>query len=137
MKLHHLPLIGLGLGVFLVGLSIVWPSLTRSAVRGEEEARQHGENAAQLHGLLDQRDPAASQGNEHAHSHAPASDQGGENGASAYQAAKEKHDQSQARLEKAQFLNSGIATWFRWFGVFLTLAGLAGYYFYSRFALGG
>jgi len=136
MKLHHLPMIGLGLGFFLVGLSLVWPSLARNAVRSEEEARENLENRARLHSLLEQRDPAANHGNPHAHSHAPATDQGSENGLSAYQAAKQKHEQSDARLQRALFFHSGIASWFRWVGVVLTLAGLAGYYFYSRFALG-
>jgi len=137
MKLHHLPLIGLALGVFLIGLSLVWPSLTRGTLRGEEEAHQHAENAAQVHALLHEREPALGGGHGDPQSHTPAAAGDGENGSAAYQAAKEKHDQSRARLERAQFVNSGVAVWFRWVGIVLTLAGLVGYHFYSRFALGG
>jgi len=119
MKIRHLPLIVLGVGIILVGLSLVWPRIIAGAVWSEPQASEHAEASAELHRLSHARAHAADHGAEHKEEHK----------AGPLAEARERYERSQTALQQAQAYRRGSTWLLRWAGGICTLLGAAGYFF--------
>lgn len=122
MKRAYLPLIAMGVGIFLIGLSSLWPSMTAKALWSEQQAREHSQAAAALHWL--------------AHAHADGRHGGGETNhhpkADSLRAARDRYERSKAMLERARSYPQRIATALKWTGVLCALLGIMGYFVAAR-----
>lgn len=122
MKLMHVPVGLVILGLLLMAISAVWPQLIQSE-RGlwtEQQALEHTQIAADLHRL------------EHEVMHADNSSHqasSGDNSTANYQQAKAHYQQSDAQLRNAQYWSQDVAEWIKWFGMACCLTGTIGYYF--------
>jgi len=118
MKIRHLPPILLGVGIILVGLSLVWPRIIGGAVWSEQQASEHAEASAELHRLS------------HAGSHAADRGTGGEeeHKAGSLAEARQRYERSQAALQQAQAYRRGSTWLLRWVGGICVLLGAAGYF---------
>jgi ABC-type transport system involved in cytochrome bd biosynthesis fused ATPase/permease subunit len=118
MKLSDLPLTALGVGIVLVVLSLIWPSIIGKAVWSEQQAREHATAAAELHRL--------------AHGHAHAADHAagveGEHNRGSLEEAKQRYERSQDMLQRAKTYRQGTARLLRWAGTACSLLGAAGYF---------
>jgi hypothetical protein len=117
VKLNHLPLIALGAGLLLVGLSLVWPRMIGSTVWTEEQARQFSEASANVHQAA------------HDHSHdagAAADDQKPQ--AQSLEEARRRFEQSRAQLDRAQSLRAGTARVLKWAGAVCVVLGAAAHF---------
>lgn len=117
MKLIHLPLVVVGIGIFLVVLSFVWPSIMGTkVVWSEDQARELSEASAEMHRLL------------HEHDHGTADGNPEEGEPDVLLAAKERYERSEAGLQRARSLQQGPAAVFKWTGIVLALLGAVGYF---------
>jgi len=118
MKIRHLPLIVLGLGIILVGLSVVWPRIIADAFWNDGQASEHAEASAELHHLSHARAHAADHGAEGKEEHK----------AGSLAEARERYERSQAALQQAQGYLRGSTWLLRWAGGICALLGAAGYF---------
>ncbi len=119
MKIIHLPLIALGLGILLMAFSFLWPRMIGGVVWSEQQASKHAETAAELHRLS------------HAHSHSADHGEGSEreHKARSLEEAKQRYEQSKAMLERARAYRRRTARLLKWAGAACSLLGGAGYLF--------
>lgn len=117
MKIIHLPLIAMGVGILLMAFSFVWPRMIGGVVWSEQQASEHAEAAAELHRL--------------AHARAHSADHGdgseGEHKARSLEEAKQRYEQSNAMLERARAYRRRTARLLKWAGAACALLGGAGY----------
>jgi len=116
MKIRHLPLIFLGVGIILVGLSLVWPRIIGGAVWSQRQASEHAEASAELHRLSHARAHAADHGAEGKEEHK----------AGSLAEARQRYQRSQAALQQAQAYRRGSTWLLRWVGGVCALLGAAG-----------
>ncbi len=125
------------LGLALLVLSFIWPSLVMRSAWTEEQAIEHATAAAEMHRLVHEQEPAGA----HAHAgHAPTRPAGAAgqaelpHGPEALQAAKMRYEKSAAALKRAQAYYSGTAVWLKWIGIMLIFIGGGGYVLVVRAA---
>lgn len=113
MKMIHLPLIPLAIGLVLIVLSLAWPSAVGSSGWSEEEAREWSAASAEMHSLL------------HNHGHAPgeAEATSRDHESPALKAARERYAKADAGLQKARSFRFGVAAVLKWSGIVLLVAG--------------
>jgi hypothetical protein len=118
MKVRCLPLIVLGVGVILVGLSLVWTRVIAEVVWNDEQASELAQASAELHRL--------------SHARAHARDHGArdkdEHQAGSLEQARERFERSQAALQQAQAYRWGSTWLLRGAGGLCAILGAAGYF---------
>ncbi|MHC4179663.1 MAG: hypothetical protein ACYSWU_19295, partial [Planctomycetota bacterium] len=126
MKIAHLALVSLGVGILLIALSFFWTGMIGSVVWNEQQAREHSQASAELHRL--------------SHRHGPDADHGsgaeGEHEARSLEEARERYENSNAKLQQARAYRSGTARLLKWLGAFLAFLGGVGYLLLARPAAG-
>jgi hypothetical protein len=122
MKIIHLPLIVTGIGVLLVGLSFVWPSIVGPKVWSDEQALRHSRISAEMHGFA------------HQESHDPDLDPEAQQQAQArsLEEARQRFQQSQEMLQQAQAYRDGVPKLLRWAGGLCVVLGGAGFFLLRR-----
>ena len=133
MKLVHLPPAVMGIGMFLVVLSFLWPRIVGTEmVWSEEQARELSEASAEMHRLVHESAHGTTQASQTDRSHGEtagaASPNHEEGEPEALRAARERYRRSEAGLQRAQSLQQGPAAVFKWTGIVLALAGAVGYF---------
>ena len=119
MKLIHLPLLAMTLGVCLVAFSFLWPRIVGTGmVWSEEEAHELSEAAAEMHRLV----------HEHGHAAPEAGANHEEDEPEVLRAARQRYQRSEAGLRRARSLRQGPAAVFKWTGIVLALLGAGGYF---------
>ncbi len=118
MKMTHLSLIVLGLGIALVALSYIWPHVTGGLFWDDQQAQEHAAAGAKVHHLSHSR----------AHSAAHGDDGHQEPEPGALEAAREQFEQTQADLRRARSNRQGTATLLKWTGAACSLLGGIGYF---------
>jgi hypothetical protein len=114
----------LGLGLVLVVLSWIWPSVVGPGIAwSDAQATEHAKASAHLH--YQQGEVAL-----HAVEHGRKPD------LKAIAEARERYEASQAKLQAAQRWRSGVALWLQWTGLLLAAVGLVGYFAVRRRAAG-
>ncbi len=131
-KTPFLPTIVISVGLFLLLLGAVWPTVVQPSW-SEEEGQEHGEASAALHAAAHDRNPS------HALSHGDGqpsqSDTAKVKAAKeeAYEKALKKFDEGEAAKASSEWIQSGPAGIFRWGGTFVLVLGI-GLYGFHRFA---
>ncbi len=125
MKGSYLPLIALGLGLPLIGISMVWSQMVRNVAWTEAQAVERSEARAELHSL---------QGCDHNHGPDEPHDPEVEANIAKKKQAEERLAQADAEFERSQFFRLTVATALKWIGVAFSAAGVAGYFFFNRAA---
>ena len=119
MKMIHVSLAAMGLGVLLIVLSVVWPRVVGTdRLWSEEQARDHSQAAAELHGAIHQ----------HGHAQAASSPDDSPSGDDPVATAKARYEQSQQKLQAARAGRRRSVWLLKWAGVCCCLAGAAGYF---------
>jgi type II secretory pathway pseudopilin PulG len=126
MKLTHLSVGLIILGLLLMASSLAWPYIVQSTggIWTEQQALEHAKNAADLHRIVHE--------STHTDDLPPQSSQQGDptiNDAN-YIQAKARYQQSEAQLQIAQFWSQGVAEWIKWFGAACSLLGIIGFYYF-------
>ena len=133
MKLIHLPLVVMGIGVLLVVLSFLWPRIMgTSVVWSEDQAHELSEASAEMHRLVHEHHHGSSGGTASAPQHGPTAVQAGENHGEeepeVLRVARERYQRSEGALQGARSLQQGPTKYFKWSGILCALLGVLGYY---------
>lgn len=127
-----------GLGLLLIVISFVWPTMVPTEeIWSAQQAREHAQAGANLHYLQHQRIHKHDHQPGKSHRHAPTdpshqdhpqddeSDDQPDDGS--FQAAQQRYDRSRMELKAAQSYRGRIAGYFRWTGFTCSLVGIVGY----------
>ncbi len=126
MKIIHLPLTVIAIGVLLVVASQVWPSLVGGSVWSEEQARTLSRASAEVHRLQDHGHGHGEAG--HAHGDGHDHGQGHQEGPKTLEEAKRLYEIEEAKLRKARSFRSTPAVFFKWSGILCLIVGVVGFY---------
>jgi len=130
MKIIHLPLIALGVGLLLIVLSWVWPRTIGSGVWSDQQAREWSEASAEMHSLV--HDHGHGGGDDHRRAGAGTEASTHEQDSPKLKAARERFSRADAGLQQARSLRSGVAGALKWTGILFLAVGTVGYWIIQR-----
>jgi len=112
MRTGYPPIVLAVVGIGLMVLSFVWPSMVSDeSVWSEEQAREHAELAADVH-----------------HSVCSLGHESGTHDDDSSTAVKQRYERSAAELKAAQAYRGKTAAYFRWAGIACTLLAVGAYH---------
>jgi hypothetical protein len=118
MNLRFVSLAAVFLGLLLVLLSAIWPSMFASSGWTDQQASELISERGRLHGLEHKQGHAAQSGS--------TAKKEMEQLNRSLEEARRKEADASAQLESAIYFRNGVPGWLKWIGAIITVGGAAG-----------